>query len=215
VRGWRNVWEIDRMKLYITDGSPYARMARMLIVEKRLDQQVELVSAQTRLSGSPYYAINPSGRVPCLVRDDGVCIEESALICAYLDSLDGKPMLREPTGALRWEALRLEARARSMLDGLAVWMRELRRPEHERSPTIVRHEADRSVRMADFWEGEIEHPWMQRALNMAQLTLACALGLEHRFGDYAWRSGRPGLTEWFDAFSQRPSFRLTAPTVTR
>ena len=36
-----------------------------------------------------------------------------------------------------------------MLDGLAVWMRELRRPPNERSPTILRHEAARSLRMAD------------------------------------------------------------------
>mgnify|MGYP006169889757 CR=1 FL=1 len=43
----------------------------------------------------------------------------------------------EPSGEDEWEALRLEALARSMLDGLAVWMRELRRPPNERSPTTT------------------------------------------------------------------------------
>ena len=68
------------MKLYITTGSPYARMARIVVIEKRLEDRVDIVLAQTRLADSPYYSINPSGRVPHLVRDDGVGMEESALI---------------------------------------------------------------------------------------------------------------------------------------
>jgi glutathione S-transferase len=75
------------MKLYITPGSPYARMARIVVLEKKLESRVEIVFAKTRAAGSPYYAINPSGRVPYLVRDDGVGMEESALICDYLDRL--------------------------------------------------------------------------------------------------------------------------------
>ena len=200
------------MKLYITDGSPYARIARIVIIEKGLEHRVELVAAQTRRSDSPYYAINASGRVPYLVRDDGVGMEESALICAYLDHLDGRPMFETPAGEQRWETLRLEARARSMIDGLAVWMREVRRPANERSPTVIRHEADRSARMADFWEHEIDHPWMRGPLNMAQITLACALGLEGRCADFRWRAGRPKLSAWFDAFAARPAFARTAPT---
>ena len=63
------------MKLYITPGSPYARMARIMVLEKQLQDRVEIERAQTRMTGSPYYAINPSGRVPYLVRDDGVGLE--------------------------------------------------------------------------------------------------------------------------------------------
>ena len=43
---------------------------------------MELVPAQVREPDSPYYRINPSGRVPWLLRDDGTGLEESALICA-------------------------------------------------------------------------------------------------------------------------------------
>jgi len=55
------------MKLYITPGSPYARIARVVILEKGLKGRVEIVVAQTRLADSPYYKINPSGRVPYLM----------------------------------------------------------------------------------------------------------------------------------------------------
>ena len=199
------------MKLYITPGSPYARMARMVVLEKGLSSRVETVIAQTRTPDSPYYRINPSGRVPYLVRDDGVGLEESAVICDYLDRLDGKPAFLLPDGEALWEARRLEALARSMLDGIAVWGRELARPPNERSPTTLRHEAERSRRMADLWEREIDHPWMHGALNMAQVTLGCALGFEARMPELAWRPDHPKLCAWFQRIASRPSFAATAP----
>lgn len=198
------------MKLYATPGSPYARMVRIVILEKGLQDRVEVIFAKTRSADSPYYQINPSGRVPYLIRDDGVGMEESAPICAYLDRLDGKPMLA--VAADDWEARRVEALARSMLDGLSVWLRELYRPENERSPTVIQHEIARSERMLDLWEKkEIDHPLLRGPLNIVQLTLACALGLEARNADFRWRAGRPKLTGWFDRIAARPSFQATAP----
>ena len=199
------------MKLYITPGSPYARIARIVILEKGLASRVEIIAAQTRLADSPYYRINPSGRVPYLIRDDGVGLEESSLICAFLDHLDGKPAFDLPSGDEAWEARRLESLARSMVDGLAVWSREMARPEGERSPTTLRHEAHRSARMADLWEAQIDHPLMRGALNLAQITLACGLGLEARISDLRWRPGHPKLFRWFDKLAARPSFAATAP----
>jgi glutathione S-transferase len=201
------------MQLYITPGSPYARIVRILILEKGFGDRVEVIVAKTRSANSPYYGINPSGRVPYLVRDDGVGMEESGLICAYLDGLDGRPVLDWPDGDRSWEGRRLEALARSLADGLAVWGRELTRPVDERSPTIIAHETARAGRMVDLWERTIDHPLMNGALNMAQLTLACALGFAARFPDMRWRSGHPKLEAWMDRLSARPSFAATAPPV--
>lgn len=195
------------MKLYCTPGSPYARMARIVVLEKGLEGRVEVIMAKTRTADSPYYTINPSGRVPYLVRDDGVGMEESALICEYLDRLDGRPAL-ELQGL---EARRLEALARSYLDGLSVWLRELYRPPQERSPGIIRHEKDRAARLADLWEREIAHPLMHGPLNMVQLTLSCALGIEMRMPDLDWRSGHPRLREWYERLAARASFKATEP----
>jgi glutathione S-transferase len=203
------------MKLYITPGSPYARIARVVVLEKGLEGRVEIIAAQTRLADSPYYRINPSGRVPYLIRDDGVGLEESAVICAYLDHLDGNPAFDPPAGGQALEARRLEALARSMLDGLAVWSREIVRPQDERSPTVLQHEAQRSRRMAELWEAEIDYPLMHGALNLAQITLACALGLEARIPDFRWRPGHPKLCDWFGPIAARPSFAATAPPDAR
>jgi glutathione S-transferase len=199
------------MKLYITPGSPYARMARVVVLEKGLASRVEIVAAKTRMADSPYYGVNPSGRVPCLVCDDGVGLEESALICSYLDHLDGDPALDLPVGDESLEARRLEALARSMLDGLSVWGREIVRPRNEQSPGVIQHETDRAQRMIGLWEAEIGRGVMRGALNMVQITLACALGLEARNPDFRWRSGHPKLCAWFDQVAARPSFAATAP----
>ena len=199
------------MQLFITPGSPYARMARIVVLEKGLASQVEIVIAETRTDDSPYYAVNPSGRVPYLVLDDGVGLEESALICDWLDQLHGPRLFGLPAGDAGWEARRLEALARSLLDGLSVWLREVRRPAVERSPTLIRHETTRATRMVDLWEREIAQPWMRGPLNIAQLTLACALGLEARNPDFRWRPGHPQLCDWFERIAARPSFVATAP----
>lgn len=196
------------MKLYITPNSPYARMARIVVLEKGLERRVEIILAQTRRAGSPYYAINPSGRVPYLVGDDGVGMEESALICDYLDQIDGQPRLALPAG---WEARRLDALARSLVDGLSVWNRELARPENERSPTVIRHETERARRLIDVWEREIGHAVMHGPLNMLQVMLGCTLGLEARNAGFQWRPGHPKLVAWYAPIAARPSFRATVP----
>ena len=198
------------MKLHTTPTSPYGRLARMVIHEKGLGSRVEIVAAATRTAGSPYYAINPSGRVPFLVRDDGVGIEDSQLIVTFLDNLDGKPRLTPPLILQDWSYGRLETYARSMLDGISVYLREMRRPETERSPTILHHEADRALRLADFWEREIGHPLMQGPLNVAQLLLICALDTGARCQIGELERGRAKLSVWARRMREHPSVKATA-----
>lgn len=198
-------------RLYITPGSPYARMARIVVIEKGLEHRVETIVAKTRTPDSPYYAINPSGRVPYLSCEDGRGFEESALICSYLDHLEGEPAFEISGAGPHWEARRLEALGRSLVDGLSVWVRETLRPENERSPGVIRHEQDRAQRMVALWETEIAGPHLNGPLNMAQITLACALGLEARNPGFLWRARCPGLSAWFDRIAARPSFAATAP----
>ena len=143
--------------------------------------------AVTRTPNSPYYKINPSGRVPYLACDNGVGLEGSQPVCYFLDHLDGVPMLDAPDGDVGIAYRRLEEYARSLLDGASVWLRELRRAPEDRSATIIEHERQRLDRLADFWEGEIDHPLLQGALNMPQLIRACD-------GEKVGRVWQPGPT---------------------
>jgi glutathione S-transferase len=98
-----------------------------------------------------------------------------------------------------------------MLDGIAVWAREMARPESERSPTTLAHEHTRIRRMADVFERAVAQPVLQGETNMAQLVLAVAIETARlrKFGDLT--DGRPKLAAWHAPFGQRPSMQATAP----
>jgi glutathione S-transferase len=197
------------MQLYVTYGSPYARLARIIVIEKALEDRVEVIEAKTRTPGSPYYQINPSGRVPYLVDDAGVGMEDSQLICAFLDSLDGRPRFHNASHASDWAYLRMEFAARSMCEGIAVWGREMARPENERSPTTLAHESARAQRMADFFEDRITDPLMQGG--MAYLILAVAVEMARKRGLGDLTAGRRRLASWMRSISDLPSMKRTVP----
>jgi len=201
------------MKLYVTFTSPYARMVRIVILEKHQQGHVEIIKAQTRKPDSPYYSISPSGRVPYLIRNDGVAMEDSQLICAFIDHLDGAPVFDHPSGSAGWESRRLEALARSLMESLCVWGRVLVLPEGERSPTVIEHERQRSKRLFNLWESEIDHPLLNDELNLVQITLVCALQLDRRNKGNQWRQYHPKLSEWADRIGERPSVAETIPPL--
>lgn len=198
------------MKLYVTFTSPYARLTRILVHEKGLQERVEVIGAQTRKEGSPYYEVNPSGRVPYLIDESGQGMEDSQLICAYLDHLDGKPRLHPSPSERNWAHNRLEARARSLCDGMAVWVREMSRPENERSPTVLAHEAARAQRLADLFEAEAGTPLLQEPPSMGHIVLAVALEFARDRGFDDLTNGRPQLAAWLTRMGELPSFRATA-----
>ena len=67
----------------------------------------------------------------------------------------------------------------------------MNRPESERSPTILAHEAARSRHMADAFEGYVADPLMQRAPGMAHLILAVAVEMSRKRGLGDLTNGRP------------------------
>jgi glutathione S-transferase len=199
------------MKLYVTFTSPYARLARILAIEKTLEDRVEIIAAKTRSADSPYYRINPSGRVPYLIDDSGVGMEDSQLICAYLDHLDGKPRFHDPKRQTDWAYQQLEFSARNMCEGICVWVREMARPAGERSATVLAHEVTRAQRMADVFEGRVTDPLMQSAPTMAHLILAVALDVAAKRGFGDLTTGRPHLAAWMRGMSELASMQRTAP----
>jgi glutathione S-transferase len=198
------------MKLYVTLTSPYARLARIVVLEKSLEDRVEITPAKTRVADSPYYQINPSGRVPYLVDDGGVGMEDSQLICAYLDSLDGKPRFHDSARQTDWAYRRLEFAARNMCEGICVWIREMARPAGERSPTVLAHEVGRAQRMADLFEDRVTDQLMQGPPSMAHLILAVALDVAAKRGFGDLTTGRPQLAAWMRSMSELPSMQKTS-----
>ena len=202
------------MKLHTTLTSPYGRMARIVRLEKGLADRIALEPVQTRGADNPYYAVNPSGRVPSLILDDGTILEDSTLVCWTMDHLDGDPTLHPPQGMAGLEHRRIEATARSMLDGVSLWSREFLYREPEiRSTTIIAHEQARALRLADVFEKEVLGEVLSGPLNMAQITLACVLHgrLNDRPQGFRWMDGRLNLCAWVERMGGYASIRETLP----
>lgn len=81
------------MKLYSLPLSPYAARVRAAIYAK--DLPVEIVAPPDDWQGSASYrALNPLGKIPVLVLDDGTTLPESGVIVEYLEDAHPQPSLR-------------------------------------------------------------------------------------------------------------------------
>jgi len=99
------------MKLYQTYASPFPTRVRLVLYAKAIE--VEVIEppgfhASTEAKGD-YLTINPIGRVPTLVLDDGRALPESEVICEYLEDAFPVPSLR-PADAWGRAKARLLAR---------------------------------------------------------------------------------------------------------
>lgn len=198
------------MRLFHAPGSPYARIARMAVIELGLEDRVAVEEVTLRDPASVLLPFNPVGRVPALLLDDGSTITETTPVLMVLDSLVA-PDRRLLPGPDAPRALAAYGRVLGMLDGIAVWNRELRRPSHERSPGVIALEALRAVRVADALERDVASGGF-RALDAGYLALVAVLGYcERRHTTFNWRQGRPSLAALFDAAQARPSVARTIP----
>ena len=101
------------MQLIHHPASPFARKARVAVLELGLGDAVELVRVDLTL-GKYNEAVavhNPLGKVPTLVTDDGEILFDSHVICDYLDAFAGGHRLVPAAGRARWRILRLHALA--------------------------------------------------------------------------------------------------------
>ncbi|WP_309643655.1 glutathione S-transferase family protein [Phenylobacterium sp.] len=84
------------MKLFQTYDSPFPTRVRLLLYAKGIEAEIIQppgfhASAETK---DEYLKINPIGRVPTLVLDDGRALPESEVICEYLEDAFPEPSLR-------------------------------------------------------------------------------------------------------------------------
>lgn len=197
------------MKLFYAAGSPYARIARVVVRElAMLGSSVEEVEVTLRDPNSALLAYNPGGKVPALQLDDGTIINESLLVLAYLDTRHGGRKLLPMDGSDGWRTLSELGRAYAFLDAVTVWNRELRFGQS--APGVIALETERANRAADALEAEIAAGGYSGPLNASQIVLAAALeNFARRHKVWDWRAGRPQLAALLERIAARPSFTAT------
>ena len=80
------------MMLYGSDLSPFVQRIKMQLAAKGL--AYEYAPPTGGFKSDEYLAINPIGKIPCLVTDSAMSIPESEVIAEYLEEAFPKPHLR-------------------------------------------------------------------------------------------------------------------------
>ena len=203
------------MKLIGSLTSPYVRKVRVVMADKKLDfsfEQENVWAPETTIQ-----QVNPLGKVPCLVMEDGSTLYDSRVIAEYLDTISPVCKLLPPNGRDRAEVKVWEALADGVIDAavLAFVERRDRAPEQQSAKWIERQmgKVHAGLREMSTRLGESSY-CMGIHYTLADVAVGCALGwLAFRFPDIDWRGDYPNLARLADKLAERPSFRDTVPFV--
>ena len=122
------------MILFYSLTSPYARKARVFLLEKRIAYESVNVADTTRSGAEQNVSEhNPLGKVPTLVQDDGTALFDSRVICEALDAMYPNPRLIPETPRERALVRHWEARADGICDVLIPVVQDSRRPPEQQA----------------------------------------------------------------------------------
>jgi glutathione S-transferase len=153
--------------------------------------------------------VNPLGKIPTLLLDDGVVLFDSRVIIDYLIDLAGDRTL-VPSGPERWAALRRQAIGDGVMEADLRWIDERNRAPLAQLPAQI--EACRTKINAGLDALETDAgSAVEEGADIGRIAVASALAhLDFRFAELEWRRNRPRLGAWFDVFNRRPSMIATA-----
>ncbi|MBM3353572.1 MAG: glutathione S-transferase [Betaproteobacteria bacterium] len=203
------------MRLLGSPLSPYTRKARIVLAEKKIDCDFEVVDVNP--PENPVNALNPLGKVPTLVLDDGSTLFDSRVIVEFLDSVSPIARLipddnRERVAVRRWEAL-----ADGALDAGLLIRYEGLRPEQLRSADWAAKQSGKLERSLAVMADELaDRAWCHgERYSLADIAVGSCLGwIELRKpGGIEWHDRYANLARHYDKLMQRAAFAETVPKV--
>lgn len=198
------------MKFYYAAPSPYARKAHVTAIETGMVDKIEMEPTSPWTDPAGYRDVNPVGKVPALMRDDGPALYQSNIICEYFDA-HGDTKVYPAAGPERWTALRQLAAADGILDASVLIRMEGMFHEGDAVSQKLIDRQELSVAAAiDQLEAEADD--LNGPVTIGQISVACALGYrDFRFDKINWRGDHPKLAAWYETFSKRESITGTNP----
>ena len=201
------------MKGYAAINSPFARKVRMAAMETGQPDLIDwrMLSREQRAEMLP--AINPLGKVPVLVLDNGEALYDSPVICAYVDAQHGGPKLIPAAGPERWRVLRLEALGDGLAEAVVALAQEGAKAQEQQSPRVIERQGAKVSAALGVLEAEAGG--FRDPPSMGEIAAACALGyMDYRAVAAGWRDRHPALAAWYAEIGARPSFAQTLPEDT-
>ncbi|SHK37049.1 glutathione S-transferase [Roseomonas rosea] len=195
------------MRLLTSPASPFARKALACAIARGVEGGIELVPTSTQASPE-LPALNPLGKIPVLILDDGTAVFDSPVICDFLDSLGTAPPMTPATGPERLRVSILHALADGIMDAAVARRTHANLPQDEgRQAFDARQKAAMERGLARL---EAEPP--QGLADVGAIAVACALGyLDLRFPAEPWRESHPKLASWLASVAGLPPLARTVP----
>jgi len=195
------------MRLLASLASPYTRKVRVVLAEKKIDFDLELVDVAP--AENPVNAHNPLGKIPTLVLDDGSALYDSRVMVEFLDHASPLGRLipadiRERVQVRRWEAL-----ADGVVDaGILV------RNDFQVEKQVARMRRGMARLAADL-EGQA---WCHgERYSLADIALGCCVGWLgfRKPGGVDWLAEYPVLERHYQKLLERPAFAETIPAAAK
>ena len=202
------------MKLVTSLTSPYGRKVRVVLAEKKIPFQLQVENPW--LPDSPVSSLNPLGKVPVLVLEDGVSVFDSRVIVEYLDHLTPVAHLIPSEPKSRMIVRGVEALTDGVTDAaVLVFLEKKRPPEQQSADWIVLQEKTLFSGLEALSEALGENAWfLGNSMTLADVACGCMLGyLDFRFSKIDWRSAHPNLAKLAAKLAARPSFVETVPVL--
>ncbi len=204
------------MKLLGSPGSPFVRKVRIVLAEKNIAH--DYVIARPSIPDSPVPAVNPLGKIPALVRDDGRALYDSAVIVEYLDAIGNGPKLIPEDFESRIEVKRWEALADGIAEATVNINHEYREPaDKQRAPDWFQKQRLKIGRGLALMEKDLgtNDFCCNGRFTLADIAAGYALGyLDYALPEFEWRSGHPELAKLAARLAARASFSSTGHAKT-
>lgn len=198
------------MKVFTNTTSPYARIARIALIEKGYDvADTDVVNPWADDPG--LNAANSAARVPAVVLDSGLPLTESLLIVVWLEKTKPTPSLLsgdiEKVVSQAGKAMGVIDASAQIVTGRMQW-----------DPNFGEHKVGlkrRRTILAGFDALEAQPPvYDGDTPSLAVLTTVVALDYAKlRFKDDGWLKSWPGLEALRGQVAEREAFKSTEPYV--
>jgi glutathione S-transferase len=162
------------MKLLAATASPYTRKVRIVLAEKKIECDLQMVDVAP--VDNPVNPHNPLGKIPTLILDDGTALYDSRVIVEYLDNVSPISRLipdnnRDRSAVRRWEAL-----ADGVLDAGLLWRYESLRDKKEQSGAGQGKQLARMRRGMEQLAKEIGAFCHGERYSLADIAVGCCVG---------------------------------------
>ena len=198
------------MELYLNATSPYARLVRIVLLEKDLAGAVTLKWCDPWADDAELLKANPAGRIPALVTQEGTTLSESMLIAVYLDSVSPNPPML-PAASLG-DVLHLAGLGQNLMDAAFTTVIARKHYGKEIDESELGQRRSRAIqRLLKQLNSELGEKQQASIINLGETAIAVALDyLAFRLPEVNWKEVYPRIQAWHAGVIARSSFQETA-----